>query len=195
MRFVTLARDIRAAAERWFVLRRLRQGNDVVIGAPVKLFWRRLSAAGMNRITIGNFVICYGAINCQRERAVVAVGDRSFIGSGSIVVCAKEVAIGSDVLISHECYLIDTDGHSLSLSERRQDIPNRWKGTKTWEGVKCAPITIGNGAWIGPRVIILKGVEIGEGAVIGAGSVVTKSIPAWSFAAGSPARVIRRLDP
>jgi acetyltransferase-like isoleucine patch superfamily enzyme len=195
MRIVTAARGLRTAVERWLVLRRLRQANEVVIGAPVKLSWRRLQAAGGNRITIGNFVICYGAINCQRAKATVTVGDRSFIGSGSVVACAERVTIGSGVLISHECYLIDTDGHSMSLAERKNDIPNRWKGTKTWEGVQCAPITIADGAWIGPRVIILKGVEIGAGAVIGAGSVVTKSIPAWSFAAGAPARVIRQLDP
>ena len=53
------------------------------------------------------------------------------------------------------------------------------------------PVTIGNDVWIGDRVIILAGVEIGDGCIIGAGSVVTKSIPAYSIAAGVPCKVIR----
>ncbi|MCC6483663.1 MAG: hypothetical protein IT209_02355 [Armatimonadetes bacterium] len=67
-------------------------------------------------------------------------------------------------------------------------------GRKDWSHVKMAPVRICDKAWIGARAIILKGVTIGEGAVIGAGSVVTKDVPAWCVAAGNPARVIRQVE-
>jgi acetyltransferase-like isoleucine patch superfamily enzyme len=59
--------------------------------------------------------------------------------------------------------------------------------------VVVKPVRIGDKSWIGLNVIILKGVEIGEGAVVAAGSVVTKNIPPWTIAAGNPARVIREI--
>ena len=54
-----------------------------------------------------------------------------------------------------------------------------------------APVAIGDDVWLGARVIVLKGVTIGDGAIVGAGSVVTRDIPPWSIAGGQPAKVIR----
>jgi virginiamycin A acetyltransferase len=62
-------------------------------------------------------------------------------------------------------------------------------------GKSKGPVTIGNGVWIGDSVIVLPGVQIGDGAVVGAGSVVTRSIPAYSIAAGNPARVLKYRYP
>jgi galactoside O-acetyltransferase len=62
---------------------------------------------------------------------------------------------------------------------------------KNWTGVKHAPIIIKDKAWIGFNCIILKGVTIGEGAVVGAGSVVTENVPDYAVVAGNPARLIR----
>lgn len=56
------------------------------------------------------------------------------------------------------------------------------------------PVTLEDGVWVGARVIILPGVTIGQGAIIGAGSVVTRDVPARTIAAGNPARIIRTLD-
>ncbi|WP_071585616.1 DapH/DapD/GlmU-related protein [Selenomonas sputigena] len=64
---------------------------------------------------------------------------------------------------------------------------------KSWKNVRAAPIHIGDKAWLGFNVIVLKGVSIGEGAVIGAGSVVTSDVPAYSVAVGNPAAVVKRL--
>lgn len=57
-----------------------------------------------------------------------------------------------------------------------------------------APVYIGDKVWIGFNVIILKGVDIGEGAVVAAGSVVTKNVPEWTLVGGNPAKVIRQLE-
>jgi acetyltransferase-like isoleucine patch superfamily enzyme len=69
------------------------------------------------------------------------------------------------------------------------------KGHNDWQHVAHAPVVIGNKTWVGFNVSILKGVTIGEGAVIGACSVVTGDIPPWSVAVGNPAKVIRSLIP
>lgn len=68
-------------------------------------------------------------------------------------------------------------------------------GGRSVTGVADAPVRIGHGVWIGDSVIVLPGVNIGNGAVIGAGSVVTRSVPPYAVAAGNPARVIRSRFP
>ena len=88
--------------------------------------------------------------------------------------------------------ILDTDVHQLDyLARRRKKTPNTADITTT---VQSAPITIEDDVWIGANCQILKGVTIGARTVIGAGSVVTKSIPADSIAAGNPCRVIRRIN-
>ena len=66
-------------------------------------------------------------------------------------------------------------------------------GKKDWTHVSCATVIIGNKSWIGFNSIILKGITIGEGAIIGAGSVVTKDVPPWTIVAGNPMRTIREI--
>jgi galactoside O-acetyltransferase len=68
-------------------------------------------------------------------------------------------------------------------------------GKKVWTHVERQPVTIESKAWIGFNVIILKGVTIGEGAIVGAGSVVTKDVPPYTIVGGNPARVIREIPP
>jgi galactoside O-acetyltransferase len=67
------------------------------------------------------------------------------------------------------------------------------RGRKEWDHIAHAPVAISNRAWIGFNVSILKGVTIGEGAVVGACSVVTRDVPPYSLVAGNPARVVRTL--
>jgi len=76
---------------------------------------------------------------------------------------------------------------------RRDDVRNWGKGQKNWKHVAHAPVAVKDKAWIGFNVSILKGVTIGEGAVIGACSVVTRDVPAYAVAVGNPARVVRSL--
>ena len=66
-------------------------------------------------------------------------------------------------------------------------------GRKDWSKVPCAPVVIGNRVWIGCNALVLKGVRIGDGAVVAAGTVVTRDVPANSLVGGNPARVIREL--
>jgi galactoside O-acetyltransferase len=72
-------------------------------------------------------------------------------------------------------------------------VKNWYCGKKDWAHVLVSPVRICDKAWVGLNVIIMKGVEIGEGAVVAAGSVVTKSVPPWTVVAGNPAREIREI--
>ncbi|MNN74185.1 putative acetyltransferase [compost metagenome] len=97
--------------------------------------------------------------------------------------------------------IYDHDSHSLDYRERQKDINkildtrnlNNDIENKNWECVKHAPITIGDNVWIGFQAAILKGVTVGEGAIIAAKAVVTKDVPAWSVVAGNPARVVKEI--
>lgn len=109
----------------------------------------------------------------------VSLGDYSGLGVNSKIY--GTCTIGDYVMMGEDCTVI-TRNHRND----RTDIPMMQQGFE-----EERPVTIGNDVWIGDKVTILAGVEIGDGCIIGAGSVVTKSIPPYSIAAGVPARVIR----
>lgn len=101
--------------------------------------------------------------------------------------------MGDDVVISWGVTIVDHNSHSVDAEERLADVTDWKNGHKDWANVTIAPVTIKARAWIGFNAIVLKGVTIGEGAVVAAGAVVTKDVPPYSVAAGNPARVIRTL--
>lgn len=94
------------------------------------------------------------------------------------------VTIGNNVKIGACVLITDTDAHPLDYLARRSSN----------EGTKSAPIVIEDDVWVGAHSIILKGVTIGARSIIGAGSVVTKSIPADCVAAGNPCKVIKSIN-
>ena len=153
-----------------------------------------LDFTGNGRIHLGNDGRLGARFSTRLPGARISVGDRCFISSGVVVVAARSVEIGNDVLIADGCYISDNDGHSLDWEVRRHDVTNRHQGVKDWDGVGVAPVIIGNDVWIAPRCIVLKGVTIGDGAVVAIGSVVTKDVPPRVLVAGNPARVVKRLD-
>lgn len=128
----------------------------------------------------------------DRPDAHVRIGDRTFIGS-SMLVAAEGIEVGSDVLIAWGCTLADHDSHSTDFDLRKEDVANWLAGKKDWTHVHRANVRIGDKAWIGFNCIILKGVSIGEGAVVAAGSVVTRDVPAWTLVAGNPARPVKTV--
>jgi acetyltransferase-like isoleucine patch superfamily enzyme len=129
----------------------------------------------------------------EKCSARITVGSRTHVGGGTILAAACNIEIGDDVLVAFDALITDHNSHSLCFAERSNDVRAWIRGSKDWSHVPMAPVKIGNKVWIGARAIILKGVTIGEGAVVGAGSVVTKDVPAWTIVAGNPARTIRLL--
>ena len=103
----------------------------------------------------------------------------------------ERLTIGNHVNIGGNCMILDTDVHQLDYLARRGEKSADSNESSTM--VQTAPVTIEDDVWIGANCQILKGVTIGVRSVIGAGSVVTKSIPADCIAAGNPCKVIRRI--
>ena len=114
--------------------------------------------------------------------ATLTIGNN--VGMSSTRLWIHESArIGNNVKIGGCVLITDTDAHPMDYMARRSSN----------EGTKSAPVVIEDDVWVGAHCIILKGVTIGARSVIGAGSVVTKSIPADCVAAGNPCRVIKNL--
>lgn len=121
---------------------------------------------------------------------IATPGSRIVIGnnvgiSGSTICAAQSVTIGNNVLIGSGCIITDTDSHPI-------DWKDRLEGRN--ENTFVRPVTIGNDVFIGARCIILKGVTIGDRAVIGAGSVVTQDVPPDCVVAGNPAKIVKTLN-
>ncbi len=110
----------------------------------------------------------------------ITVGARTFINYGAIVLDGAAVTIGSDVQIGPSVHLL-TALHPLDPDDRR-------RGTET-----AMPVTIEDGAWLATGVIVNPGVTIGADTVVGAGSVVTKDLPAGHLCFGNPCRVVREI--
>jgi len=108
----------------------------------------------------------------------ILVGDDVFIGRGCEFNARKTITIGNGVLIASGCTFIDHDhGRNPDTGQINEDCPG-------------APIDVADGAWVGANCTVLKGVRIGRNSVVGAGSVVTKSIPDGEVWAGVPAHQI-----
>lgn len=128
----------------------------------------------------GNISIMSGYVFDQPR---LTMGKHVFIGWHSFIAVNREVVIEDHVMISHGVRISDNDGHPKEADRRSRHEPADAEATK--------PVHIKRYAWIGNGAHIHKGVTIGEGAIIGANSVVLKSVPPFALAAGNPARVIR----
>lgn len=155
---------------------------------------------GKKYIEIGENSQISGSFIFEIEQGKITIGSRTFIGGG-MFICIDEIQIGNDVMFSWGCTVADNNSHSHIWSERKNDVLDWKKGLdenkigvyKDWSNVKKGKVTIKDKAWIGFNCIILKGVTVGEGAIIGAGSVVTKDVPDWTIVAGNPAKIIREI--
>jgi acetyltransferase-like isoleucine patch superfamily enzyme len=121
-------------------------------------------------------------LKTNSPHAQLIMGDHVGI-SGCSIAATERIEIGNYVLIGSGCLITDSDAHALDPLERRRS-----------GGYKTAPIIIEDDVFIGTRSIILKGVRIGRGSVIGAGSVVTRNIPPMVIAAGNPCQVVRAIQ-
>ena len=173
--------------------RRLFANKHIRISTSAKVGYRQLRIHPGSSLLIGDGSIVEGHLVSERMRAKITIGRDTFIGN-SIVSCASQIDIGDDVLISWGCNIVDHNSHPIAWAHRREDVRLWYRGAKNWDHVDADPVKIGNKCWLGFNVGILKGVEIGEGAIVGAGSIVTKSVLPWTVVAGNPARLIRELS-
>ena len=170
----------------------LVRASSVEVGTGSRVSWRKVRA-NRGSLKIGSGCIVHARIDLDDSSGRVSIGDGTYVGA-SHIVCHTRVEIGNDVIISWAVTIVDHDSHSLDERQRRDDVAQWRLGRKSWAGVGIKPVRIGDRSWIGFGATILKGVSVGEGAVVGAKSVVTRDVPPYSLVAGNPARVVRELD-
>lgn len=201
--FGVLAKLFMAFWRRWYLLRRrgweilfrieatgildnFTYGVGVRIDAPIRI------GGGKGTLNIGNEVwlgwdsaqkLGRGTILLQPRLAesVITVGAHTQMSNNVTIIAMGEVSIGKNCLIGDMTSIIDCDFHEIDPDERGSGVG------------PIKPVNIGDNVWIGSRVMILRGVAIGNNSVIGAGSIVTKSIPSNSLAVGVPAKVVRKI--
>lgn len=147
---------------------------------------------GKGRLSLGCDIYWSGKIGVSflaragiPHSPLLKMGDRTFIGHQCSFAVSDRIEIGSDCMIAAGTKIQDNDGHPLEPGARLRH-----------EKVAVAdikPVVLGNNVWIAPRCTILKGVVIGDNAVVGTGSVVTRDVPANTLVAGVPARIVREL--
>lgn len=116
-------------------------------------------------------------------RGILHIGDRVILGHHCTLGVRESITIGDDTMLAEMVSIRDHDHRFDDLN-----VPIRE------QGMVCAPITIGRDVWIGAKATIVKGVSIGDGAIVGANAVVTRDVPANAIVAGVPARLIRMRD-
>jgi acetyltransferase-like isoleucine patch superfamily enzyme len=152
--------------------------NQYTAGVNFRLFAGGGIIGNKENIHIGNHVSLYGWL--ISDGGEIKIGDYTVVHSGSIIRAKKSIVIGDNCLIGTKCYIQDHNSMSLNHLERR----------KMGGHVVSKPVIIGNDVWVGRDVSILKGVHLGDRAIVGTRSVVTKDVPPDHTAVGNPARVI-----
>lgn len=143
----------------------IRGGESIYVGNSVKI-WQS------SRLNV---------VNPSKGRVVIELSDGVVINPSVRISGVKSIRIGNGAGISSNCFITDHDHYVPNFSMSAVDNAH----------VIAAPVSIGDHAWLGEKVCVLKGVSIGKHSVVGAGSVVTRDVPDYSIAAGCPARVLK----
>jgi len=189
-----------------FGLYRMRKFVSVSPSARLlRRFSVRFMATPADRIylKVGERCLLNAAVIFESSEGLVEIGDRVYIGHDTHLISRNRITIGNDVTMAWGITIYDHNSHSFDWRERARvaDHFYRTYGTSRcfdeldWTDVKSRPIVIGDRVWIGFDVVILKGVTIGEGAVIGARSVVSRDVEPYTVVAGNPAVLLRRIAP
>jgi acetyltransferase-like isoleucine patch superfamily enzyme len=160
---------------------RMRCRTSVPLSVRLK---GKVCIRGDGRLVLGNGITLIGNVVpiefVSHKGACITIGDHTFINYGSSISAHKRVVIGRHCLLGHYTLILDNNEHDL---EQHRMLP------------PSDPVVIEDHVWIGSRVCILPGVRVGHHSAVGAGSVVTRDIPAHCLAAGNPARVVRKIEP
>jgi maltose O-acetyltransferase len=180
MKLFQLAREELAGLHlRWLLARLLVAPLPIHVGSRARAYGLRL--AGFN---IGHGTVIWGMPTITGSGNLylrLTMGEQCWINVNCFFNLGAAITLGNRVGLGHQVMLL-TETHELGCAERRTGP------------VIAQPITIGDGVWVGARATILPGVTIGQGAVVAAGALVTKDVPANALVAGVPAKTIKELE-
>lgn len=163
---LTIRKGVFRINDSWFEGKSRRNKSELIL------------CEGAHLIIDDDFGLYQGASLFVGKNALLHIKGKSFANTNTVINCFERIEIGKNTYISDDVRIQDSDNHFIIESGRKKS--------------NTAPIKIGDHVWIGKNAIILKGVTIGDGAVIAAGAVVVKDVPAKSLAGGNPAKVIRQ---
>ena len=170
-----IAAYLNYARLKWIYPKNLKGGwkNGVARGS-------RFSLRGDSCVYVGSGNIFDRNFRVDAAGGLLSIGSGNFFNENVKIVCMEKIEIGNNCLIADSVHFYDHD-------HRYDDMDKLIRG----QGYRRSPIIVGSNVWIGARAIILKGVKIGSGAVIAAGSIVTHDVPENAVAGGVPAKVLK----
>ena len=157
--------------------------NHFTAGRNFRLYLGGGVIGNKNTIFVGNNVRLFGWLISDGGKIIIE--DNSIIHRNAVIRAIERIEIGGHCDISREVYIQDHNSMSLNYLDRRN-----CNGEILHE-----PVEIGNDVWIGRRAMIMKGVIIGDRAIIAAGAVVTHNVPSDAIAAGNPAKIVKYHNP
>lgn len=177
--------DIGRWALSYFIREPLFRGRCESVGNRFRMF-RLPFVVGHTKIFIGDDVNFFGKVDIFSGRIFdepkLILHNRVDIGHNVTFVVNKQIVIEDDVNVASGVRFMDTDAHPRDTKDRIADLPPKPEEIK--------PVRVCRRAWIGQNSFILKGVTVGEGAIVGVNSVVITDVPAYSVVMGNPARVV-----
>lgn len=160
-------------------------GRGVVWDGDVPLVYGAGEIHLGDNVSIGNNQTWIVGLK-STQQARLLIGDNTSINYRTTISVAQSVTIGKHCLLAGEVKIFDNNSHPLNYQQRRSQ--------HVLSGEEVAPVVIEDDVWIGNNSIILKGVRIGRGAIVAAGSIVTKDVAPFTLVGGNPARVLKALE-
>lgn len=163
-------------------------GKGTTIGGGANCF-----STANGQIEIGKGCDIHAIITAKKG-AVIKIGDHTTIRGNSVIGAVSSIEIGNYVIVSNNVTIYDNNNHPTEPEKRIEMCKSGFYSELwDWKYSAAAPVKIGNNVWIGEKSAVLKGVTIGEGAVVASHAVVTKDVPSYSVVAGNPAKVVKVL--
>ncbi|MFC1773125.1 acyltransferase [Pseudomonadota bacterium] len=182
-----------------YLLQRLLGRATCSLGSGAKLHSKariRNALGKSEHIRIGPHSFIQGELLLFAHGGDIELGEWCYVGEGTRIWSAKRIVIEDRVLISHNVNIFDSLTHPLSAAARHAQFRSiSTSGHPSDIDLNEKEVHIHSDVLLGANTIVLSGVSVGQGAIVGAGSVVTHDVPPNTIVAGNPARIIRELAP
>ncbi|UGY04471.1 acyltransferase [Bradyrhizobium quebecense] len=149
-----------------------------------------------DKIVVGRNSRILGELLTFAHGGEIKIGEWCYVGEGTRIWSAASIEIGNRVLISHSANVFDNLTHPLPAKERHRQVQQIFtRGHPSDISLDESPVKLCDDVWVGAGAMVLRGVTVGQGAIVAAGAVVTRDVAPFSIVAGNPAVLVRELGP